>query len=187
MLTRFFICFFLLLCFIGTFFAQQRKLDSLLVEFKNAKEDTNKATILIQISSLYIQAKEYKKAEEYLKKSLSLANSIGALVIIKDCEKLYYRLDSIKGNFKGAMDHYKKYIAISDSINNITNFKKQIRSEIIREFEEKRAKELAKWEKRLTLIEEENKKLTKIRFVITIIFVLMIVFTIFLIIQRLRK
>lgn len=90
----------------------------------------------------------YNKAEEYLKKALSMSREMGALSMVRIQEKHFSDLDSARGNFKGSFEHYKNYIAARDSITNEENTKKQTQQEMQYEFDQKVAIAKAKQEKK---------------------------------------
>jgi len=98
-------------------------------------DEKGMAATLGNIGTIYSIKGEYEKAEEYLQKAKLLCDSIGALRINEQIENSYSNLDGFRGNFKGSLEHYKKYIAARDSIFNEENEKKQTRLEVKYEFE----------------------------------------------------
>ncbi|MCC7232830.1 MAG: tetratricopeptide repeat protein [Bacteroidia bacterium] len=95
--------------------------------------------ILGNISSLYVKTGRYPEAENFLARSMAIADSIGAYGLKRDVEKIYSELDSARGNYKGALEHYKKYIIARDSINNDEKKQQQYRAESRYEWEKKEA------------------------------------------------
>lgn len=98
--------------------AQKRTIDSIQIIIKNDKEDTNKIVHLNYLASLYSQTKKYKDAERQLLSSLSLAEKMGSLTLIKttnyNLSELYKKLNQPTKE----LGYYKKYISIRDSISN---------------------------------------------------------------------
>jgi tetratricopeptide (TPR) repeat protein len=128
---------------------------------RTAEELGNNVEIVNQlgnIGSLYLETKKYNDAELYLKKAITLADSLNYLEASKTFEGSFSRLDSINGNFKGALEHYKKYIATSDSISNEENTKKQTRLEMQYEFDKKEAEQKAEQEVKEAKAKAEAKK-----------------------------
>ncbi|HEY6160088.1 MAG TPA: hypothetical protein VI112_02665, partial [Bacteroidia bacterium] len=77
-----------------------------------------------------------------------LYDSLGVLDGTRDFEKSYSDLDTARGDYKGALEHYKKFIAARDSISNEENTKKQTRSEMQYEFDKKESQAQAEQDKR---------------------------------------
>ena len=102
------------------------------------------AADLGNIGSIYTDLNKYKKAEDYLLRALLIDTSIGSIEGQKyrhnDLSKLY----SKTGRHKLALEHYKKYIAARDSINNDENTKKQTRTEMQFEFSKKQTADSVK-------------------------------------------
>jgi hypothetical protein len=86
---------------------------------------------------LYGQTKKYEKAHEFLKRSIALYKELGSMDGIRDFEKAYWEIDSIRGDFKSALEHYIYYISARDSITNEENVKKQVEVEMQFEFNKK--------------------------------------------------
>ncbi|OFY66304.1 MAG: hypothetical protein A3H98_02790 [Bacteroidetes bacterium RIFCSPLOWO2_02_FULL_36_8] len=114
------------------------------------------ANTLGNIGVLYTRTKKYKDAEEYLQKALTLCDSIKALYYTMHFEKFYSNLDSARGNHRGSLMHYKKYIVARDSIFNEENNKKQARVEIKYEMEKAQLIK-AQQEKEAARIEKETR------------------------------
>jgi len=95
--------------------------------------------ILSSIGSLYTTLNKYKEAERYLASALLISKEIGA----KDLEKSVCKMLSIhyeKTNRPAlALEHYKKFIALRDTIFSQENSKKLMRSEMDHEYEKKKA------------------------------------------------
>jgi tetratricopeptide (TPR) repeat protein len=96
-------------------------------------------TILGNMGSLYAKTKKYPEAEAYFKRALALADSLHYLAAKEQFERNYSQLDSTCGDFKGALDHYKKHIIARDSITNEENTKKQTQLEMQYVFDKKQA------------------------------------------------
>ncbi len=72
------------------------------------------------VGTFYLQVGKLSKAEQFLKKALSLREQLGnkAFFQIRDIHYQLYRLDSLRGNFKSALTHYQQYKLFNDSIFN---------------------------------------------------------------------
>ncbi len=76
------------------------------------------------IGIIYTKQKKYNEASQFLNKGLSLAKDIGSLNVINESYSGLAALDSSKGDFKRAWEHYKMYIITRDSMFNVEKTKK---------------------------------------------------------------
>ena len=72
------------------------------------------------LAEYYIETKQINAAYMYTDKYARFVDSVYFLHGMRTAEKNYYQLDSIRGNFKSAMDHYLVAQKIKDSIDNVT-------------------------------------------------------------------
>jgi tetratricopeptide (TPR) repeat protein len=70
------------------------------------------------IASVYIKQKKYNEASPYLDTALSFAKKIGSLLYIRLSYENLAGLDSIRGNYKNAFEHYKLATLYRDSLFN---------------------------------------------------------------------
>lgn len=101
-----------------------------------------------QLAVVQTALKNYSSAENYLNLALASSEEDGSIEAIMDLELIYYLLDSSRGHFQDAIEHYKNYISASDSINNVDNAKKQTRLEMQFNFDRKEADAKAEQEKK---------------------------------------
>jgi len=116
------------------------------------------ANTLSIIGSLYTKKSEtesgknknhaLKMAEDYLLRALSLSKEIVALNTVKDSQQFLSELYSASGKYDKALEYYKNYVTVKDSIYNEENTKKQTRTEMNYEFEKKEALAKAEQEKK---------------------------------------
>jgi serine phosphatase RsbU (regulator of sigma subunit)/Tfp pilus assembly protein PilF len=76
-------------------------------------------------------------AEEYLEKALKLSTEYGAQKLMSEQEEFLSQLEEKKGNWKKAIEWYKKFILLKDSINSEENQKLIVKKEIQYEFDKK--------------------------------------------------
>ncbi|MBI3502718.1 MAG: tetratricopeptide repeat protein [Bacteroidetes bacterium] len=128
------------------------------------------ASTLGNIGALYSKTGKFREAEEYLKHSVALSDTLGDLEGVKEVNQnlsqLYdtlaqlsvgnYKLQTT--NYKLSFQHYKKYIAARDTINSEENQKKQTRTEMNYEFEKKEAATKAEQEKKDAVAAAEARK-----------------------------
>jgi tetratricopeptide (TPR) repeat protein len=112
------------------------------------------------IGAVYLSLKNYKKAEEYLLKGLAYSEAQQDLEGTRNMYLKLCQIDSIKGDFKTGLDHYRRYIEARDSITNQENTKKQIRLEMQFEFDKKQAADSIRVseEKKLAYAELKSEK-----------------------------
>lgn len=132
--------------------------------------------ILGNISSLYVKTGKYAEAEDFIKRSLAIADSIGAYGLKRDAEKIYSDLDSAKGNYRGALEHYKKYIIARDSINNDEKKQQQYRAESRYEWEKKEAVLKEQADAAAAVAAEESKRQKVITGAVVLVLLIVAVF-----------
>jgi tetratricopeptide (TPR) repeat protein len=92
---------------------------------------------LFHIGSFFIEQKEPVKALDYLKRSLSIAATIKALDRVQKAHEKMSLAYEQSGQPLPALQHYRKFIAIRDSLYNEENTKKMLRTEMNFEYEKK--------------------------------------------------
>jgi serine phosphatase RsbU (regulator of sigma subunit)/tetratricopeptide (TPR) repeat protein len=106
------------------------------------------AASLHNIATLYLKqspslpitkTKQLNLAQCYTDSSLLLSKKLGFPANIRNAEKLYSKIDSAKGNFASAFEHYKLFVLYKDSINNEVNHQASIKSQLKYVFEKKEA------------------------------------------------
>lgn len=146
--------FALLLNYFGDYYKKQKSYHEAISYYKDSmllyEELGNKfgtALVLYNLGELYIAQKKYTDAEQSVLQSLALAREIGTLDQIKESEKMLSDIYGHLNNETKAFAHYKKYIAIKDSLENDENIQKFVRAEMDFEYEKKEA-----------LLHEKNKR-----------------------------
>jgi class 3 adenylate cyclase len=115
------------------------------------------------ISGVYFSLQNYKLAKAYCDSALVIASENKSPTFIKDVEAMQAKIDSAMGNYKGAFEHYQKYIFYRDSIVNDETRKATIKSQMKYEFEKKEAATKAEQEKKDALTQAEIRKQKIIR------------------------
>lgn len=104
---------------------------------------------------------QYKEAEKNIKLSLKIAEEINNKESVLDQFYCLYELYEITGQNDLALRYYKKQVALKDSIFNIENSKRIMRSEIDHEYEKKKAVADAKHDlemKKQQLLDDEKSR-----------------------------
>ena len=72
------------------------------------------------LAQYYLRTRQYGYAQYYNDRYAEIVNRINSAAGIRATEKRYYELDSIRGNFKSAINHYLIAQKIKDSVDNVT-------------------------------------------------------------------
>lgn len=91
------------------------------------------------IGNMYFELGKITKAQEYLKKSLELAQASDLLIEVQDASELLSRIHEAGGHFKDALEMYKLFIDMRDSINSEEALKATIQLQAKYEYEKKSA------------------------------------------------
>jgi len=151
---------------IGVTFDDQAKVDS---SFKYLKRSLDMRTqlndkegmtcSLFNIGNLYYNMENLKQAEFYLNKSFPMAEEIGSLVYQMETQNLFSLIYDKRKEGNKALEHYKKYIILRDSMLNKENSERIVRLEMGYEFDKKEAAIRAEQDKKDAVSVEEKKQI----------------------------
>lgn len=116
------------------------------------------ANSYLNLSATYAKLDNYKNAMDFGLKSLSIAKEVGELRVERDMSENLSAIYERFGEDKKALEYYKIYIVLRDSLLNEENTKKTIRLEMNYEFEKKEAATKLEQEKKEAVSAAENKK-----------------------------
>ena len=134
------------------------------------------ADCYIGIGDIYIRTKKYEDANMYLNDALLLAKETGALNYVRNGYEKMTVLDSATGNWKGAFENLKLFVAYRDSLSNEENSKKTVQVAMQYEFDKKEALTKAEQEKKDAFSASETQKQRTIKYAITGGLVIMLLF-----------
>ena len=142
------------------------------------------ATTNFRLGSIYIDSKEYEKAKKQYHLAIDLGNKYNFQNIIQESTNALSKVHEAIGDYKMALLHHKKYIAIKDSLSKVDN--KTAISELQVKYETE------KKEKNILALEKENQQKDMAfqkekQFYIILISVIASIFVIFLIFSFNRK
>ena len=100
------------------------------------------------LGELFTKMKKYQQAEIYLKRAISLSDSIGIVDIIDNWYKNLSNLYEEMNNPSEAFFHFKKFKAIKDSVNSILTIQNSLKLEMEYKFDKEQAILKAEQEKR---------------------------------------
>jgi two-component system NtrC family sensor kinase len=118
----------------------------------------NMAFSYYNLGNIYLNQKKTEEASRHLLMALSLSKEIGSLTIISESYHNLATVDSVEGNFKQALEHYKLFITYQDSLFNKENTKKITQQQMQYEFDKKESIAKAEQEKKDAIAQEELQK-----------------------------
>jgi len=135
------------------------------------------ATTLSNMASLYMLTGKFKESEENIKKAISIASALDIKKELREFEGNLSRLYDTTAqlavrngqfaiaaeNYKLSMRHYKKAVAIKDTLFNMEKSKELTRKEMSYEFQKKEAATKAEQEKKDLITKKEIQKQKLIR------------------------
>jgi adenylate cyclase len=116
------------------------------------------ASTYTNIGEIFILQKKYDEASRYLGKALPLSKETGSLENTSKTYRLMARLDSARGNFRQAWEHYKLFVTTRDSSVNQENTKKIVQQQMQYEFDKKESVTKAEQEKKDVITQREIQK-----------------------------
>jgi two-component sensor histidine kinase len=145
------------------------------------KEDNKPqmAGCLVNLGYTYMDMKDYKTAETYMLRSLKTLEEVDDLNLKSEVEKLVSDFYIEAGRHKEAMQHYKAYVSLRDSVYNEENTKKSLAAEMNYGFEKKQAVTQFEHDRIVYELEAENKLHRQLRLFLIIFIVLVLVLLFF--------
>ncbi|MFZ1676913.1 MAG: adenylate/guanylate cyclase domain-containing protein [Saprospiraceae bacterium] len=95
------------------------------------------AETYISMSGSLIETKKLTDASTLLTKAISISKEIGNLEVVQNGYETFAHVDSMNGNYKQALEHYKLFVATRDSITNQANTKKLVETQMQYDFDKK--------------------------------------------------
>lgn len=108
------------------------------------------------ISRFYVENAHYSKAEPYLEQLLKATPQQILPNYLAGVHLMWFKVDSARQNYPGAIHHYQQYKALQDSIFNATK-SKQIAQLSIQYETAKKEQDIKIKEKNIALLKEQNK------------------------------
>ncbi|MGN6354384.1 MAG: histidine kinase dimerization/phosphoacceptor domain -containing protein, partial [Parafilimonas sp.] len=108
------------------------------------------------ISRFYVENAHYSKAEPYLEQLLKATPQQILPNYLAGVHLMWFKVDSARQNYSGAIHHYQQYKALQDSIFNATK-SKQIAQLSIQYETAKKEQDIKIKEKNIALLKEQNK------------------------------
>jgi tetratricopeptide (TPR) repeat protein len=170
----------------GVIYSNQRKFDEALrcheksLEIRQKLNARNLVTMsLANLGELYSAMKNYKKGEAYLNEALQLCAIVQSPELMSEVEQILFQLYSEWSKPKEALIHYKKYIALRDSLFSEESTKNTVRAEMNFEFDKKEAAARLEQEKKEAISAAESKKQKIVLYSICATLVLVMIFAVY--------
>ncbi|MBA3665611.1 MAG: tetratricopeptide repeat protein [Bacteroidetes bacterium] len=158
------------------------------LDFYNKSLDLNEkinnkrgvCAVLGNISSYFFKQKEYTEARYNALKGMKIAKEIGFPSHIKALAQTLYSIEESTGNTANALQYFKLYINMRDSINSVENSKATLKVQMQFEYDKQKAIDEAVHNKELLLSAEREQKQKLTSIAIGVVLLLMMVFAIFI-------
>jgi two-component system, sensor histidine kinase PdtaS len=92
---------------------------------RNQVVENNREPLYNDLGVLYLKEGKLEKATQYLNKTLAFAHQTNSLPLISYIESKLFQIDSIKGNYLGALQHYRRSKDMEDSMFNQAKSKQE--------------------------------------------------------------
>lgn len=132
------------------------------------------------ISTYYLKKKEYAQARYYALKGMKIAKEIGFPTHIKAMAQTLSAIEERSGNTAGALQYFKLFVNMRDSINSVENSKATLKVQMQFQYDKQKAIDEAVHNKELLLSSEREQKQKLTSLAIGIVLAMMIVFAIFI-------
>lgn len=142
------------------------------------------AATYISMSGSLIETKKLEDASSLLTKAISISKEIGNLDMVQEGYQTFAHLDSMNGNYKQALEHYKMFVATRDTIINQTNTKKLVETQMQYDFDKKETLAKAEQEKKDIDAQKKFQKQKQIRNGFMIGFAVVLLFAGIFLMQR---
>lgn len=137
------------------------------------------------LSTVYEKTGDYQKGIEFAKKGLAIGSEIGALDLIKYSYQMLYDCSEKAGSIKEAFNYYREFVKYGDSITNEMNTKKQTEAEMQFKFDQQKAIDKLKQEKKDYIDQQEKQR--QVYWVIALSILLLFVLAFALFVNKRRK
>ncbi len=160
----------------------EQSLNEAVIYFEKSKSSFRVANTLLHLAIIYRKKGNNTIAQDYLNKSIKLINESGAFSILPDYFLELSKIEESKGNIKKAFVYYKKQQVLKDSLDREKNLKEMNQMQEMYKIEKQEAETVA-LKKEIELAGEKLVRTKLITFGIIILFILVFVFSIYLLIN----
>ncbi|MBA3665005.1 MAG: tetratricopeptide repeat protein [Bacteroidetes bacterium] len=125
---------------------------------KNLGLNPDIALTSINLGRFYLDRKDYKKSFDYLKSALAIADEKKLLSYQTDAHRALFDAYELVNQPAKALFHFKKYIDLRDSINNVEKSKEFTRIEMQNKFDKENAVNLANQAKKDAVSRQQQRQ-----------------------------
>lgn len=126
-------------------------------EFENIDDKFGISDTYTYLGEIEFKSKNWEKSIQYYTKSLQFSRELGILDQIKNVEYKIFQIFEIQKNDSQALEHYKRYSSIKDSILSEANIRNTVQAEMNFEFDKKELFYKKEQEKKEILYKEKIK------------------------------
>jgi serine phosphatase RsbU (regulator of sigma subunit) len=116
------------------------------------------AACLMNIGNMYLGINQFPKAEYFTKKALEVSQNAGIPSHIRSSALVLFQTYEAQENYNKALEMYKLYISMRDSINNEATQKATAQQEAKYEYEKQKAVDDAEHDKKIAIEQEAKEK-----------------------------
>lgn len=146
---------------------------------KELNDKSGLATSAINLGSIYTKQNKLSQARARLEEGRKLAAGIQSVYFLQEIYRNLAEVDSLAGDPKAGLAHYKLFIAYRDSLFNEENTKKTVQAQMQYEFDKKEAAARLEQDKRDAIALAEAKKQRVVLFAISGFGLLVLAFAVF--------
>ena len=132
------------------------------------------ANSYVNLCVTYKALKNYREAEAYGLKALTLSKELGFLDGIKSSNQSLSEVYALTGRPQQALDAYKAYIIVKDSLLNEANTQKTVQSQMLYEFDKKESAAKLLQEKKEAVTASEKRKQQIVTIAVSIVLILVL-------------
>lgn len=146
---------------------------------KELNDKSGLATSAINLGSIYTKQNNLREARARLEEGRSLAASIQSRFFLQEIYRNLSELDSLAGDARSGLAHYKLFIAYRDSLFNEENTKKTVQAQMQYEFDKKEAAARLEQEKKDAVAAAEKHRQRVVLYAISAFGLLVLAFAVF--------
>ena len=143
------------------------------------KDQHGMANSYNNLSTVYEKMGNFQKGIEFAKKGLVIGETIGALDLIKYSYQMLYSCSEKAGNIADAYRYYRAFVNYGDSITNEMNTKKQTETEMQFKFDQQKAIDRIKQEKKDYIDQQEKQRQIYWVIALTVLLLFVLAFAIY--------
>lgn len=130
---------------------------------QEVEDQEGMAATYIAMAGSRIATRQYAEAASLLNKSIAISKEIGSLAYLREGYLTYVTLDSLTGNDKQGLEHYKLFVVTRDSITNEENTRKLIETQMQYDFDKRESLIKAEQDKKDSIAQRELQKQKLVR------------------------